>query len=121
MVACRLVRLSSAAFTPSSAAPASASVGTQRRALGIHFGFRLHRFHARQQLPLGYAIALFHQDFGELAHGVGANVDVLARLDLARRRHQADQILAHGSTGLDRNNTAFAVLDTPQGAATGQN
>ncbi len=54
--------------------------GIQRRLLGVHVGFRLHVFNPRQQLALADPVAFLHQDFLDLALGVGADVDVILGL-----------------------------------------
>src|SRR5882724_435730 len=56
-------------------------------------------------------IALFDRDLGQFACGVGADVDVLARLDFARGGDQAGEILPHGVPGLHRYDAAPAIAN----------
>jgi hypothetical protein len=69
--------------------------GVEGGLLRRHVGFGLHVFDARQQLALADAVAFLDQEFGDLAHGIGADVDVILGLNLAGGGHDAGQILAH--------------------------
>ena len=87
----------------------SASAEAQRGLLGLHIGCGLHVLDLGQQLALPDVVAFLHQNLGEIAHGVGADIDVVLRLDLARSGDDAGQILAHHAAGLHRDHAALAV------------
>src|ERR1019366_1588902 len=77
--------------------------------LGVHIGFGLHVFDARQKLAFADAVAFLDEEFADLAHGIGADVDIILGLDFAGRCHDAGQILAHDAAGLHRNQTFLAI------------
>ena len=64
-------------------------------------------------------VAFLDQQFREIAHGVGADVDVVLGLDLARGGDEAGQILARDDCRLHRDHAALAIygagIDTRAG------
>ena len=84
--------------------------GTQRGLLRLHVGLRLHVLDFGQQLALVDVVAFLHQDLGQLAHRVGADVDVILGLNLAGSGHLAGQeIRADYLAGLHGDNASLAV------------
>ncbi len=83
--------------------------GSQAGFLRIHVGLGLDILDPGQQLALADAVAFLDQEFGDIAHGVGADVDVILGLDFAGRGHQAGQILAHHRARLHGDHAALAV------------
>ncbi len=63
-------------------------------------------------------VAFFDQDLGDRcrALAIGAYVDVISRLNLARRGHNGSQIFFADLARLDDDNTAFTVLDAGENA-----
>ena len=82
--------------------------GVEGGVLGIDVGLGLDVLDAGQQLALADAVAFLDQNLRELALGVGADVDVILGLNLARGGHQAGQILAHDVAGLHRDDAPLA-------------
>ncbi len=78
------------------------------RFLGSNLRLGLDILHPRHQLSLAHAVAFLHQNLGEQADGVGAYVDVILGLNLARGGYQASQVLAHHLSGLDGHHAALA-------------
>src|ERR1022692_3912721 len=77
--------------------------------LGFDVGGGLGVLNFGQQLALVDVVALTHQQFGDVAHGVGADVDVILGFDLAGGGDDAGQILPHHGPGLHRDQTALAI------------
>src|SRR5208282_2597546 len=63
------------------------------------------------QLPLLHVVAFFDQQMSDLAEGIGADVDVRLRPDLAGRAHHRGQILPLHFAGLYRDNVLAALVD----------
>src|ERR1019366_7607272 len=57
--------------------------GVEGSLLRVHIGFGLHVFDARQKLAFADPVAFLDQKFADLAHGIGADVDVILGLDFA--------------------------------------
>ena len=83
--------------------------GFQPRLRGVHVGRGLHVFQLRQQLAFLDPVAFLHIKPGNLAEGIGADVDVSLRLDLAGGADNRSQIHRLRFAGLDRDH-AFAAL-----------
>ena len=81
--------------------------GTHLSCLRGDLRLRLDILDARDQLPSLYGLAFLYQNLGENTYGIGADVDVILRLNLARSGDQAGQILAHHLTGLDCHHAAL--------------
>src|ERR1035438_5385077 len=67
--------------------------------LRVHVGFGLHVLDARQKLAFADPVAFLDQKLADLAHGIGADVDVILGLDFAGCRHDAGEILANDAAG----------------------
>ena len=83
--------------------------GSQVGLLRVDIGGGLGILDFGQQLALADAVAFLDQQFRDIAHGVGADVDVILGLNFARSGHLAGQILAHDSARLHGDYAAFAV------------
>ena len=93
------------AATESVAAASTASLG------GVHVGRGLHVFQLRQQLTLLDPVAFLDVKPGDLAEGIGADVDVSLRLDLAGCAHNRSQVLSLRFAGLDRDHALAALVN----------
>src|SRR5207253_6857842 len=64
----------------------------------------------RQQLTFPDPIALFYIQMGDLSEGIGADIDVSLRLDLARGAHDGRKILPFSFAGLDRDHALVTLV-----------
>ncbi len=90
----------------------SRRVGLRRADVGLlgrHVGRGLGVFHARQQLALADVVAFLDQDFRDVAHRVGADIDVVLGLDLARGSDDRRQVATRHLSGLHRHYAALAI------------
>ena len=85
--------------------------GTQGCLLGLDIGLGLRLVDAGHQLTFLDDVAFLDQDVRQLARELGAQVDVITRLDLTRRCDHSGQVFAHHFAGLHGDNAAAVVRD----------
>ena len=83
--------------------------GSDGRFLDPHIRLGLNVFDLGQQLALADVVALFHQQLRDVAHGVGADIDVVLGLYFTRGGDYAGEILACDAAGLHRDHAALAI------------
>ena len=93
--------------------------GRNGRLLGVHAGRLLDVLRPHQQLALGDVVAFLHQDFGDLAHGIGVDVGLilLHGFDLTVGGNDLGQILPLDFAGLDRHHAPPAPHYSPNSQA----
>ena len=82
---------------------------------GIHVGRGLYVFQLRQQLAFPDPVAFLDVKPGDFAEGIGPDVDVSLRPDLAGCAHNRCQILAYNFAGLHRDHTLAALVNGNSG------
>ncbi len=91
--------------------------GPDGRLLRRDIGAGLRVFDLRHNLALPHMVAFLDPDVGERAHGVGPQVDIVLRLNLAGGGHNGSEVLPHDPPGLYGDDAALVHLDAGQNAA----